>query len=317
LSVEADAEVIGGDALAPIAETMVEAGLLTPRRNRLYWAKQQPPAPSVDIRSAGGAPFRIVEGGTGRIIGTVDASRAHRNVHPGAVYLHQGDTFRVTDLVDEDRVAVVEAFGEEEFTQPKVDTDVTVLQTEREGTLGACGLFHGLVEVTEQVIGYQRKKLPGGDVIETVELEMPPEKLVTRSVWYTIPEAVLYPALGEIGDDVMDMLGSLHAAEHAGIGILPVFAMCDRWDIGGLSTNFSPDTGWPTIFIYDGYPMGAGISNHAFDVAVEHLTATRDHIRDCPCASGCPACVQSPKCGNWNEPLHKEGAVRVLSLLVR
>jgi DEAD/DEAH box helicase domain-containing protein len=320
LSVEADADVIGGESLAEIASTLVDAGFLTPRRNRLYWAKQHPPAPAVDIRSAGGSPYRIVEAGTGRIIGTVDASRAHMNVHPGAVYLHQGDTFRVIDLVDADRVAVAEAFGEEEFTQPKVDTDVSVLTVEREGSLGACGLFGGLVEVTEQVIGYQRKKLPGGEVIETCALDLPPSKLVTRAVWYTLPEAVLYPALDEIGihpqTGLTDMLGSLHAAEHAGIGILPVFAMCDRWDIGGLSTNFSPDTGWPTIFIYDGYPMGAGIANHAFDVAIEHLTATRDHVRDCPCASGCPACVQSPKCGNWNEPLHKQGAVRVLNLLV-
>ncbi len=112
------------------------------------------------------------------------------------------------------------------------------------------------------------------------------------------------------------LLGSLHAAEHGAIGILPVFAMCDRWDIGGLSTNYHPQTDLPTIFIYDGYPMGAGISDHAFDVAREHLTATRDHLERCPCAAGCPACVQSPKCGNWNEPLHKAGAIRVLDLLL-
>jgi DEAD/DEAH box helicase domain-containing protein len=272
----------------------------------------------VDIRSAGGSPYRILEATTGRIIGTVDASRAPQTVHPGAIYLHQGDAFRVDDMIDADRVAVVRPYAEEEYTQAKTDTDLVVLDVERESTLSECGLFHGLVEVTEQVVGYQRKKLPGGEEIERVELEMPPSKLRTRAVWYTLPEALLYPALeGLDGTEFEVMLGALHAAEHAGIGILPVFAMCDRWDIGGLSTNFSPDTGWPTIFIYDGYPLGAGISDHAFDVAREHLTATRDHVARCPCASGCPACVQSPKCGNWNEPLHKQGAIRVLELLIR
>ncbi len=314
LSVTKDADVIGGSALEAIAGELVAAGHLRERRDRLYWARPHPPAPLVDIRSAGGSPFRIVDAATGRIVGTVDAARAHSTVHPGAVYLHQGDTYRVDDLVEADRVAVVHAFGEEEYTQAKTDTDLVVLKTEREGALGACGLYHGLVQVTEQVIGYQRKRLPGGEVIEVCELDMAPQKLVTRAVWYTLPEQLLYPALdGLEGDDVL--LGALHAAEHAAIGILPVFAMCDRWDIGGLSTNFHPEAGYPTIFIYDGYPYGAGISDHGFDVARDHLQATLDHVRACPCAAGCPACVQSPKCGNWNEPLHKAGAIRVLELL--
>jgi DEAD/DEAH box helicase domain-containing protein len=294
---------------------MVDAGVLRERRGRLFWARSHPPAPAVDIRSAGGTPYRIVENGTGRVIGTVDESRSHATVHPGAVYLHQGETFRVDELVVADRVAIVSPHGEDEYTQPKSDTDLVVIETEKGSTLGACGLFHGLVEVTEQVIAYQRKRLPGGEVIEIKELDMPPQRLVTRAVWYTIPERYLYRGLRDLeGDDVL--LGSLHAAEHAAIGILPVFAMCDRWDIGGLSTNFHPDTGWPTIFIYDGYPMGAGISDHAFTVASDHLMATRDHIERCPCVAGCPACVQSPKCGNWNEPLHKAGAIRVLEILV-
>jgi DEAD/DEAH box helicase domain-containing protein len=173
------------------------------------------------------------------------------------------------------------------------------------------------VETTEQVVGYQRRRLPGGDVIETRDLDLPPQSLVTRAVWYVMDDASVRRALAGVEDDRDPMLGSLHAAEHAAIGILPVFAMCDRWDIGGLSTAYHPDTGDPTIFIYDGYPMGAGISDHAFTVARDHLGATRDHVSACPCAAGCPACVQSPKCGNWNEPLNKTGAVRVLDVLLR
>jgi DEAD/DEAH box helicase domain-containing protein len=297
---------------------MLADGDLRERRGRLYWARPGAPAPSVDIRSAGGPPYRIVEAGTGRLIGTVDGARAMATVHPGAVYLHQGDTYRVSDLIIEDRVALVASYGEEEYTQPRTDTDVLVIATEGEGRLGRCGLYRGVVEVTEQVIGYQRKKLPGGETIEAHDLDLPPERLTTRAVWYTIPEGLLRDALeGAQPEDADVLLGSLHAAEHAGIGILPVFAMCDRWDIGGLSTNFHPDTGDPTIFIYDGHPMGAGISEHAFAVARDHLAATRDHVRDCPCATGCPSCVQSPKCGNWNQWLHKQGAVRVLDLLLR
>jgi DEAD/DEAH box helicase domain-containing protein len=314
---ESDAEVFDANVLAALTKQMLADGDLRERRGRLYWARPGAPAPNVDIRSAGGAPFRIVEQTTGRLIGTVDGARAYGTVHPGAVYLHQGETFRVSDLLISDRVALVGADAAEEYTQPRTDTDVIVLAAEGEGRLGDCGLFRGLVEVTEQVVAYQRKRLPGGETIEAHDLDLPPQTLVTRAVWYTMPDGLLHDVLRDLPQDMDVLLGALHAVEHAGIGILPVFAMCDRWDIGGLSTNFSPDTGEPTIFIYDGHPMGAGIADHAFTVARDHLAATRNHVRSCPCASGCPSCVQSPKCGNWNEPLHKAGAVRVLDLLLR
>ncbi len=298
-----------------LTKAMLEDGDLRERRGRLYWARPRPPAPDVDIRSAGGQPFKIVEASTGRLIGTTDAARALGTVHPGAIYLHQGDTYRVDELRIDEHVALVHTEDVEEYTQPRTNTDLVVLETEARGKLGPCGLARGIVEVTEQVVAYQRKKLPGGEVIEVCDLDLPPQSLITRAVWYTIEERMLVRALQDF-DEPDALLGSLHAAEHAAIGILPVFAMCDRWDIGGLSTNYHVETDEPTIFIYDGYPMGAGISDHAFMVAREHLTATRDHIRDDPCESGCPSCVQSPKCGNWNEPLHKAGAIRVLELLI-
>jgi DEAD/DEAH box helicase domain-containing protein len=316
LPLEDDDESLNGKAFERISAELVASGDLRERRGCLYWARRRPPAADVDIRSAGGLPYRIVEEGTGRLVGTVDGSRAHSTVHPGAVYLHQGETYRVLDLVLEDHVALVRAEPVDEYTQAKTDIDLVVLAAEAKSSLGSHGLYRGLVEVTEQVIGYQRRRLPGGDVIETQDLDLPPQSLVTRAVWYTMTDARVRRSLLGIDDQQDVMLGSLHAAEHAAIGILPVFAMCDRWDIGGLSTNFHPDMGDPTIFIYDGYPMGAGISDHAFDVARDHLKATRDHVHACPCAAGCPSCVQSPKCGNWNEPLHKTGAVRILDLLL-
>jgi DEAD/DEAH box helicase domain-containing protein len=245
----------------------------------------------------------------------VDAARARSTTHPGAIYLHQGEGYRVTELVEADRVAVVIPYEAEEYTQAITRTEVDVREVTETDDLGPCGLARAHVEVTEQVVGYQRRRLPGGELIETQDLELAPQTLLTRAVWYTLPGSVLGRALAGLqGSDLL--LGALHAAEHAAIGILPVFAMCDRWDIGGLSTDRHPDTMSPTIFIYDGYPMGAGISDHAFGVAREHLAATRDHLERCPCATGCPSCVQSPKCGNANEPLHKLGAIRVLEALL-
>jgi DEAD/DEAH box helicase domain-containing protein len=299
-----------------LAAEMRSDGELRERRGRLYWAGRSPPAPEVDIRSAGGTPYRVVEDGTGRLIGTVGDARAMQTVHPGAIYMHQGETFRVRALHIDQRVALVEPHDAPEYTQARSDDDLIVLSRElREPMSELVQRCLGLVEVTEQVIAYQRKRVSSGEVLAVEDLDLPPESLVTRAVWYEIDAHALRTRLQDLpGHDVL--LGSLHAAEHAAIGILPVFAMCERTDIGGLSTNRHPDTGLPTIFIYDGHPMGAGISERAFDVAGEHLSATRDHVRDCACEAGCPSCVQSPKCGNWNEPLHKAGAVRVLDLLL-
>lgn len=298
-----------------LSSEMLEDGDLRERRDRLWWASMRPPAPDVNIRSGGGRPYRIVEASTGRMIGTSDSARVFQELHPGAIYLHQGETWRVEELQIEDRVALMATTTDREYTQAKVDHDLVVLTQDRTSTIGPAGLHTGLVEVTDRVTAFQRKRLPDGEIIERRDLDLPPQTLVTRAVWYTIPERKLHDALEPLGLDMQLVLSSLHAAEHASIGILPVFAMCDRNDIGGLSTALHPDTAEPTWFIYDGHPMGAGICDHAFDVAAEHLSATRDHVSKCPCAGGCPACVQSPKCGNFNDLLDKAGAVAVLKLL--
>jgi DEAD/DEAH box helicase domain-containing protein len=169
----------------------------------------------------------------------------------------------------------------------------------------------GEVTVTAQVVSYQRKR-PSGELIETVDLDMPEQTLRTRAVWYTIDESLLVGA----GLDADVVPGALHAAEHAAIGLLPLFAVCDRWDIGGMSTALHPDTGLPTVFVYDGHPGGAGFAERGFADVVAWLTATREAIRDCECPAGCPSCVQSPKCGNGNDPLDKAGAVVVLDIVL-
>jgi DEAD/DEAH box helicase domain-containing protein len=168
------------------------------------------------------------------------------------------------------------------------------------------------VEVSNRVLAYERRRLSSNESLGIFELDLPPLHLITQALWFTIPNAVL----AEAGIDPARIPGSAHAAEHAAIGLLPLFAMCDRWDIGGVSTAWHPDTGLPTVFIYDGYPGGAGITERGFRTDDAHLRATLSAIRTCPCHAGCPSCVQSPKCGNGNEPLDKEGAIALLATLL-
>jgi DEAD/DEAH box helicase domain-containing protein len=248
----------------------------------------------------------------GNLVGTVDESRAFEQVHPGAIYLHQGQAWRIIDLDLHDHVAYVEQSGGEEMTQARSETDIRMLDVDRVERIGAVKLCLGAVEVCDRVIGYQRKDVQSGEVLGMVDLDLPPTRLVTRAFWYEISPTTLARA----GVANADWPGTLHAAEHAAIGMLPLFTICDRWDVGGVSTALQADTGAPTIVIYDGYPGGAGIAELGFDSGRVLLERTLEAIEACPCADGCPSCVQSPKCGNLNEPLDKSGASRLLGVIL-
>jgi DEAD/DEAH box helicase domain-containing protein len=290
-----------------------DTGRLRLRGGRWYWTSRRRPSAEVDLRAAGGASVRIVDTATGALIGDVDEARAHRQVHTGAVYLHQGRTYRIAELDLDRHHALAEEAGQLGYTtRPRSDTDVTVLE-ELEGTWWddvEVGLAR--VEVTTQVTGYEVLRLGSDEVIDRHELALPPIELRTVAVWYAVPEATLQAA----GVEPADVPGSLHAAEHAAIGMLPLLALCDRWDIGGLSTALHPDTGRPSVFVYDGYAGGAGLAERSYRRLAEHLRLTRGTIATCRCRDGCPSCVQSPKCGNGNDPLDKAGAVRVLDLVL-
>ncbi len=291
----------------------VADGRLRERGGRVYWAGRGSPAAEVNIRSAG-APFSIVEAETGMLVGDVDQARAFRTVHPGAIYLHQGETYRVRGLDLDRRAALVDPYLGDEYTRPRVDTDITVLEVvDTAPGWGQCQMARGRVEVTTQVLAYERRRLLTDEPLELVPLDLPPLRLVTQALWIVVPRAVRDAA----GLDRSRLPGALHAAEHAAIGLLPLFAMCDRWDIGGVSTPWHPDTGDASIFIYDGYPGGAGISERGYHTAQALFRATRDTVLACPCATGCPSCVQSPKCGNGNEPLDKGGSVSLLRAVLR
>jgi DEAD/DEAH box helicase domain-containing protein len=304
-----------GDFFGPATNEAIQRGIasgyLRTRGTKHFWSGRGSPAQGIDIRSAGGV-VQIADAETGMLLGTVDESRSHFAVHRGAIYLHQGQQYLVEELDLQARVALVRPTEDDFYTQARDVTDIRILEVERKGRVGAADLFFGRVDVTSQVVSFVRKRLYTGDILDVVPLELPEMHLETRSVWYTAPEQLLQAA--RIAP--ADVPGSAHAAEHAQIGILPLFAMCDRWDIGGVSTAEHPDTGVCTIFIYDGYPGGAGIAERGFDAGPEHHRATLEAIEACRCERGCPSCVQSPKCGNGNEPLDKAGAARLLATIL-
>jgi len=283
------------------------------RAGRWFAAGRGNPGREINLRSAGGPPISIVESGTGVLLGTVDSARSHLHVHDGAVYLHQGESFVVEKLDLERRLALVRSADVDYYTSPRHDTDVEILSEQRKLEWPRASLSLGKVAVTTQVTGYERRRQFTGELLAREPLDLPPQTLDTVALWYTFSEDLL----GQAGIPVAAIPGAAHAAEHAGIGMLPLVAMCDRWDVGGLSTPLHQGTGLPTIFIHDGYPGGAGIAERGFAAWSEHLAATLAAVRDCPCEIGCPSCVQSPKCGNGNEPLDKHGAVRLLDALIR
>jgi DEAD/DEAH box helicase domain-containing protein len=300
----------GGPAAEAQLDELVAAGQLRRRPAGWYWAGRG--RPDVDIRGSGGEPVAIIEAGTGRLLGTVDADAAHATVHDGALYVHRGDTFVVDEFDVEDACAVVHAESPEWTTVARDVTDLSIVTIENTRPLGAVTAHTGVVDVTNQVVAYQRRRLGTGEVLAEFPLDLPARQLRTRAVWLTLDERAVERA--EV--DELELPGSLHAAEHAAIGILPLLATCDRWDLGGLSTALHPDTGTAAIFVYDGHPGGAGFSERGFAVLRRWLQATRATVASCECESGCPSCVQSPKCGNGNDPLDKAGAVRVLDVVL-
>jgi DEAD/DEAH box helicase domain-containing protein len=307
-----DVSALGGAAALAVVDDLVAEGLLRRRRGGWFWSHPTDrPHAGVDIRGSGGEQVVLVESETGRMLGTVDPGTAPATVHPGAVHLHQGESY-VVDVLDLDEgLAHVHAEDPEWTTQARTVIDISVEETEQCAGHGELQVCLGSVEVTEQVVGYLRK-LPSGRVLDSNPLDMPARSLRTRAVWYTLSESALLGA----GLVPARWPGALHAAEHAAIGLLPLVATCDRWDIGGVSTALHPDTGHPTVFVHDGHPGGAGFADRAHEALREWLTATRAAISDCECPSGCPSCVQSPKCGNGNDPLDKAGAILVLDAVL-
>ncbi len=304
---DADAPFLG-DHWREHAQKLAEAGFLRERATGFVPSRADDyPAARVALRSASADNLVLIDASSGEVLGTVEFTRAYATVHEGAIYLHLGRSYRVLELDLRARRAMLEPFSGDYFTQAKRDSMTYIERLHERRDTGGVRLSFGAVVYSETVLGYQRKGLQDHQVIDFQGLELPTVEFETRALWYELDELIAsepFPA--------QHLLGALHALEHGQIAVLPLIAMCDRWDIGGLSINVHPQTGGPTIFIYDGHPGGVGITRRGFDQFERLVADARRLIGECRCKDGCPSCVQSPKCGNLNEPLSKHGALELL-----
>jgi DEAD/DEAH box helicase domain-containing protein len=298
-----------GPEWRPRAERLQAAGELRSAGGKLLPRRAEFVANRIPLRSASADSVAVIERDAGEMLGLVEAERAFTTVHPGAVYLHLGRSYEVDRLDIEERRAIVSGFDGDWYTRPKKETEIYIERLHEQRQVAGVELNFGEVSVTEQVIAFQRVSVSDQEPIDIVALELPEQNFVTQALWYVLPDSLSRALPTEA------LLGSLHATEHSQIAVLPLIAMCDRWDIGGLSTNVHFQTGRSTIFIYDGHPGGVGITKRGYEEFERLLADAERLISECPCESGCPSCVQSPKCGNLNEPLHKAGALELMGLM--
>ncbi|MCX7776623.1 MAG: DEAD/DEAH box helicase [Armatimonadetes bacterium] len=278
-----------------------------------FWASDKCPHEEISIRSISGNEYEIRDASRGNaLIGTIDEARAFATVHEGAIYLHAGESYRVVQLDIKRRVAIVEPFYGDEYTVPLVHADVQITKRIKGKHSKFFKAWFGEAKIIQQVVAYKRMRLRTNEVIEVRQLSLPKSDYETDALWIIPDESVL----SHIRLCEFDLTGSLHAAEHALVALMPLIAMCDEKDIGGVSYLLHPQTGCAAIFIYDGYPGGAGFSEAAFEGIDELMVKTKEMIESCACAGGCPSCVQSPSCGDNNHPLDKPGAVMLLRWLL-
>lgn len=308
----ADREYFGED-LEEAAPRLVGGGGLRQRGGRLHWTGRRSPAHLIGLRSSDRRTFVIYDARSGRRLGDLEWERAFSDAHEGAVYLHMGRTYLIERIDLTEREIRARQTRADFYTEPNIDKDLQVIEVEQKGRVGALGHFLGRVRVASQVTGFRRRYRRGRPAERrTRPLDLPPVEIETQAFWLTASEELLKRA----GLGNRDVPGALHAAEHTMIAMLPLFALCDRSDIGGLSTRYHPDADGAVFFVHDGYQGGAGIAPAAYEVGEELAAATLETLRRCPCSAGCPSCVQSPKCGNFNENLSKKGARRLLAAAV-
>ncbi len=290
------------------ASRLVEAGrLFLSADGEKIISMRKYPQKDVDLRGTGSS-YQIVNLEDGKTIGSIDGFRALRETHPGAVYLHRGQSFQVARLDIETRRVEVRPARVDYFTRVRASKDTEILDVERSRPLFGTMCYWGRLLVTDQVTGYDVLQIRGQKLINRVELDLPPQRFETEGLWIEIP-AIVKAACEKA---LYHFMGGIHALEHACIGVMPLFVLCDRNDLGGISTTFHPQLSAGGIFVYDGIPGGVGLTEAAFERCDELLDLTHTTISSCRCENGCPSCVHSPKCGSGNRPIDKEAALFLL-----
>jgi len=290
-------------------DRLVREGKIRERKNKWYLSPSiSYPAQDINIRATSKNNYTVFDISQGCILETVEESAAFSQIHPGAIYLHQGESYLIVDLDLNTHTAMATPTQVDYYTQAKEITDLSVTKITTEKEHKGIKVYLGNVDVTTTVVGFKKKRQFTEEVLGEEPLDLPPQNFPTKALWFDLPRR----AVDKIAESGLDFHGGLHACEHAAIGILPLFALCDRNDIGGVSTPFHPDTGKAQIFIYDAYPGGIGIAEKGFEMITRLWQATLKVIEECPCSDGCPSCIQSPKCGNNNQPLDKKAAIILL-----
>ena len=294
-----------GDRFSPVLSDLAGSGLLSHTPRGFVYAGRGRAAEAVTLDGMAAESFRILC--EGRVLETMDRAQAYREAHKGAIMLHQGITYVVNEMDLETHTVRVSESDVDYYTQPLKDTSLKVLETLETREIHGVTCAFGNVEVTERYTAYKIKK---GDTVLGVEpLDLPPITFRTKAFWLVVPETLATPVCAS----GFDLAGGLHGAEHALIALMPLFVLCDRWDIGGLSCPAFGENGEPMIFIYDGYEGGIGLAEKAYTLLPELFTRTHEMVRDCTCKKGCPSCIYSPKCGNDNVPLDKEATDMILA----
>jgi DEAD/DEAH box helicase domain-containing protein len=311
---QGDDEELFGAGFVPAMIALENAGELEYRHDRWYPRPGAYPAQDVSLRALAGSRVGLLNAAHDyHLLEVIEGTTALHRVHPGAIYLHQGESFLVRELDLGAGHAILEPVQVNYYTQPREISDARILRTVAHKQAGAAMAALGEVRVTQQVIGFRRVQQFREETLDVEDLDLPAQTFDTVALWWEVPASITTRVVRRR----LNLAGGLHAVEHAAIGLLPLFAMCDRWDIGGLSTPRHPDTDEAQVFIYDAFPGGVGIAEKGFDLLAELWRATYETVRDCPCEEGCPSCIQSPKCGNKNEPLDKQAAVFILAELLK
>ncbi len=312
---DAEVEAFGPRGAAVVSALAASGRLARDADGRRWHSYRRRPQRDVSPRSVG-APFAILEKDTGKLLGTIDAMRVWHECHPGAIYLHAGQTFQIDELDADHKRVIAKAMRADHYTVVLGEKETEILERREERGLpvpgGTIPYGFGRLKVTVRIRGYQKKRLFGGEPIATYPLDVPPLTYETTGLWIEIPPALQT----DLAVEGLHFMGGIHAVEHAAIGLFPLLAIADRGDVGGISYTSHPQIGGPAIFLYDGVPGGAGLAERAFNDLIELLEKTREVIDACPCDAGCPACIQSPRCGNGNKPLDKTAAAHVLRVLL-